>query len=168
MRAAAIIVSMKKGTRGFTLLELMVALGVLVILMLVTLPNYIDRMVRDQVTEAMTLAAIAKPAIEAAWLAGTPLPADNAAAGLPAPDKIVNQRVLSVTVADGAINIRFGNHAHQALQGLVLTLRPAVVEDARIVPVTWLCGTAAPPGKMTAEGVNLTSVPKKFLPLACR
>ncbi|NML48073.1 pilin [Ramlibacter sp. G-1-2-2] len=159
---------MKKGRRGFTLIELMVALAVLVILMLATMPSYIDRLVRDQVTEALSLAEIAKPAIEAAWRAGTPLPADNAAAGLPPPEKIVNQRVLSVSVTDGAINIRFGNHAHQALQGLVLTLRPAVVEGAPIVPVTWLCGTAAPPGKMTAEGTNQTSVPKKFLPLACR
>lgn len=159
---------MKKGIRAFTLLELMVALAVLVILMLVTLPSYVDRLVRAQVAEALPLAEIAKPAIEAAWRAGAALPTDNAAAGLPPPDKIVNQRVLSVTVDGGAINIRFGNKANQALQGLTLTVRPAVVEDARIVPVTWLCGTASAPGKMTVEGVDHTSVPKKFLPLACR
>ncbi len=159
---------MTKRQRAFTLIELMIALSVLVILMLATLPSYVDRIVRDQVAEALPLAEIAKPSIEAAWRLGAALPADNAAAGLPPADKIVNQRVLSVTVNGGAIDIRFGNKAHKALQGLVLTLRPAVVEDARIVPVTWLCGFSGAPGKMTAKGADHTNVPKKYLPTACR
>lgn len=155
-------------TRGFTLLELMVALGVLVILLLVALPSYLDRIVREQVAEALPLADLAKPAVAAAWLAGSPLPADNAAAGLPPPEKIVNQWVRSVTVADGAIDIAFGNRAARALQGQVLTVRPAGVPDARVVPLVWLCGLAGPPDKMEALGANRTSVPGGFLPPRCR
>jgi type IV pilus assembly protein PilA len=146
----------------------MVSLSVLAILALIALPSFTDRMVREQVTEALPLAELAKPAIESAWRLGAPLPADNAAAGLPPPEKIVNQWVRSVTLDQGAIHIAFGNRAHRSLQGQQLTVRPAGVPDARVVPVTWLCGRAAPPDKMEAQGENRTSVPPSLLPLRCR
>lgn len=146
----------------------MVVVSVIAILALIALPTYIDKQVREQVAEALPLADIAKPAVQAAWLLGTPLPADNAAAGLPEPDKIVNNWVQSVSVDHGAIDIVFGNRANKVLQGKVLTVRPAGVDDARIVPLTWLCGSAPPPQKMTAQGENRTSVPPGLLPLRCR
>lgn len=155
-------------SRGFTLLELMVTIGVMAILMLIALPSYLDKIVREQVAEALPLADIVKPAVQAAWVAKQPLPADNAAAGLPLADKIVNQVVSSVTLEDGAIHITFGNKAHNSLKGKTLTIRPAVVEDAPVVPITWLCGYAAPPEKMTAKGNNKTDVPAGLLPLRCR
>ncbi len=153
---------------GFTLIELMMVLAVVVVLMLVALPSYLDKLVRDQIGEALPLAEIAKPAVEAAWRLGAPLPADNAAAGLPPADRIVNQRVKSLTVHQGAIHVVFGNQAHNALQGKVLTIRPAGVDDARIVPLAWLCGAAKAPDKMTVQGENRTSVPAGLLPLRCR
>jgi type IV pilus assembly protein PilA len=76
--------------------------------------------------------------------------------------------VSAVTVRAGAIDITFGNRANGVLKGKVLTLRPAVVDDAPVVPVTWVCGYAAPPDKMTVKGTNNTSVPAKNLPLKCR
>jgi len=54
------------------------------------------------------------------------------------------------------------------LKGKILTLRPAVVEDAPVVPVTWLCGYAGAPQKMTAMGTNRTDVPRAVLPSRCR
>jgi type IV pilus assembly protein PilA len=153
---------------GFTLLEMLAVLAVMAILATLALPSYMDRTVREQVGEALPLADIAKPAIEAAWRMATPLPPDNVAAGLPTADKIVNQRVKSVTVDGGAIHIEFGNQAHRTLRGKVLTVRPAGVEDARVVPVTWLCGSAPAPEKMTAQGENRTTLPAGLLPLRCR
>lgn len=154
--------------RGFTLLELMVVVSIIAILALMTLPTYIDKMVRDQVAEALPLADVAKPVVELAWRSGAPLPADNAAADLPAPDKIVSTLVKSVAVEQGAIHITFGNKAHKTINGKVLTLRPAGVEDARIVPLAWLCGAASAPDKMTAKGEDRTNVPRALLPVRCR
>jgi type IV pilus assembly protein PilA len=154
--------------RGFTLVEMMVVISVMAILALIALPTYTDKRVRDQVLEALTLADIAKPPVVAAWSLGQPLPADNAAAGLPAADKIVSALVSSVTVQDGAIHIRFGNQANTLLRGKTLSLRPAVVQDAPVVPIAWLCGKAPTPDKMTVKGTDRTDVPSVFLPLRCR
>ena len=159
---------MRTEARGFTMLEMMMVLVVIAILASIALPSMLERNVRDQVSEALPIADIAKPAIAAAWVAGGPLPADNAAAGLPPPEKIVNQWVRSVTVANGAIQIAFGNRAAKALQGQVLTVRPAGVPDARIVPIVWLCGHAGPPAPMQAQGDDRTSVARGLLPPRCR
>ncbi len=44
-----------------------------------------------------------------------------------------------------------------------LSLRPAIVEDAPIVPVAWICGFAATPEKMTVMAANKTDLPKKLV-----
>lgn len=43
-----------------------------------------------------------------------------------------------------------------------------MVEDAPIVPVTWVCGFAEAPGKMTVKGENKTNVQASYLPFMCR
>jgi len=155
-------------SRGFTLIELMAVVAVIAILATIALPSMQDRIVRAQIVEAVPIADIAKPAIGALWQATKTLPADNPALGLPQADKIVGNLVSSMAVENGAIHIVFGNKANGALQGKTLTLRPAVVEDAPIVPVAWLCGHSKAPQKMVAKGADRTDVPERFLPLNCR
>lgn len=159
---------MARRARGFTLLEMAVVLGIIAILALMAAPSYLEKIIRDQVVEALPLADIAKAPIAAAWATGAPLPDDNKAAGLPAADKIVSNLVSSVLVENGAIQVTFGNRANSAIRGKVLSLRPAVVADAPIVPVAWVCGNAPPPDKMTVKGVNRTDVPPLYLPFKCR
>jgi len=154
--------------RGFTLIEMMVVLAIIAILALMAYPSYQDKFARDQINEALPLADLAKAPVAASWLLLKTLPADNAAAGLPPPEKIVSNLVSSVALEGGAIHITFGNRAAAALKGKVLTLRPAVVEDAQIVPVAWVCGTASVPGNMVARGVNRTTIPTAYLPGKCR
>jgi len=153
---------------GFTLIEMMVVLAVICILALMAFPTYQDKIVRDQVLEALPLADIVKAPAEASWALLRVFPPDNAAAALPPPEKIVSNLVSSVALEGGAIHITFGNRANGALRGKVLTLRPAVVEDAPVVPVSWICGSAPVPGNMTAKGANRTTVPLNYLPLKCR
>jgi type IV pilus assembly protein PilA len=153
---------------GFTLVEMMVVLGVIAILALMMLPSYQDKLVRDQIVEALPLADVAKPPIALSWAAVQTLPPDNAGAGLPPADKIVSNFISSTAVQGGAIHLTFGNRANGQIKGKVLTLRPAVVEDAPVVPVAWICGYAPVPDKMTAKGENRTNIPAAYLPFRCR
>lgn len=154
--------------RGFTLIELMVVVGIVAMLALMTIPSMIEKTVRDQVAEALPIADVAKVPVALSWAATQAMPANNAAAGLPLADKIVGNYVSSVAVDDGAINITFGNRVNGSLKGRILTVRPAVVADSPIVPVAWVCGNATVPDKMTVKGVNRTDVPPLYLPLSCR
>lgn len=147
---------------------MMVVVAVIAILAALALPSYQFRIVRQQVEEAVQLADIAKKPVAASWAVKHTFPLDNAAAGLPTAEKIVNNYVRAVSVQDGAVNITFGNRATSVLSGKTLTLRPAVVEDAPVVPVTWVCGTAEAPGNMTIRGANQTSIAEAQLPLSCR
>jgi type IV pilus assembly protein PilA len=168
MPAAARAEASSRRCRGFTLIELMIVLAVIVILATIALPNTQDRLVRDQIVEAVKLAEIAKAPVALRWSTTHTLPTDNTAAGLPSADKIVSNLVSAVAVDAGAIHVTFGNRANGAIRGKTLTLRPAVVEDTPIVPVAWVCAGASAPQKMTAMGSNRTDVPVRFLPLNCR
>ncbi|MEI8326833.1 MAG: pilin [Betaproteobacteria bacterium] len=153
---------------GFTLIETMVVISIVAILALMLVPTYQDKAVRDQINEALPLADLAKGPVAATWSAGQPFPADNAAAGLPAADYIVNNFVKSVAVQDGAVHVTFGNRASSALRDKVLSLRVAVVESAPVVPPVWVCGYAQAPTNMAIKGENRTTVAANFLPLKCR
>jgi len=146
----------------------MVVVAIIAILALMAVPLYRDKYIREQVIEAMRLTDIAKAPVAAAWATTKAFPDDNAAVGLPAPDKVVSNYVKSLTVEGGSIHVVFGNQAMAALRGMTLTLRPAVIEDAPIVPVAWVCGFAVAPEKMTVMGLNKTDVPKGWLPVNCR
>ncbi len=150
------------------MMELMAVVAVIAILATLSIPSYFDRIVRDQIKTALPLADVAKKPVETAWTGTMTFPANNAAAGLPAADKIVANYVSAVAIENGVIHITFGNRANNAIAGKILSLRPGVVEDSPIVPVAWVCGYAEAPNKMTTGGRNLTNIPELLLPLECR
>jgi len=153
---------------GFTLLELIIVMAIVAVLALIALPGVPDKLIRERIVESIRLADIVKGPVAASWAQNRGLPVDNAAAGLPVADKIVNDYISAVAVESGAIQITFGNHANPVIRGKVLTLRPGVIEDATIVPITWVCGDASPPDRMVVKGLNKTDVPARYLPLTCR
>jgi type IV pilus assembly protein PilA len=160
--------------RGFTLIEVMVVVAIIAILALMAVPNFTDRIVRDQIVEAAKLANVAKGPVVTYWSTSAvapstvrKMPLDNAAAALPNADKIVSNYIRSVTVENGAVHLEFGNSAHGAIKGKILTLRPAVVEDALSVPPEWICSAAKVPDKMTVKGNDKTNIDKRFLPRNC-
>lgn len=155
-------------SRGFTLIEVLIVMSIIAILALMTIPTFQERRVREQVVEGAKLADVAKGPIATSWASARRLPRDNAEAGLPVAEKIVGTLVQSVTVEDGAIHVRYGNDVHPALRGRTLTLRPAVVEDAPVVPVAWVCAQGRPPEQMAAHGPDRTDIEARYLPLNCR
>jgi len=159
---------MARSHDGFTMIEIAVVLAIVGVLALLVVPSFQDRIARDQIISATPLADIAKAPVALSWAALQAFPADNASAGLPPAEKIVNNFISSVVVDAGAIHITFGNSANGLIKGKILTLRPAVVLDAPVVPVAWVCGDAAGPGQMTVKGENKTNIPVNYLPYNCR
>jgi len=159
---------MKTPHHGFTLIELMVVVAIICILALMVAPTYHDKIIRDQIVAAVPLIDIAKTRVEASWSIAQAFPGDNTAAGLPAAEKIVNSYISATSVRDGAIHITFGNNANARIVGKTLSIRPAIVADALIVPIAWVCGNAAVPDKMTVKGENRTDIPVGYLPFNCR
>ena len=153
--------------RGFSLLEIVIAVAIVAILATLAVPSLLRPVVRDQVVASAPLIDLAKKQVAAVWAGTRAMPADNAAAGLPAPAQMVGTYVRAVTVTDGVIDVMFGNDANAQIAGKVLTFRPAVVEDAPIVPVAWVCAYAAVPERMTAHGENRTTIPRSALPVNC-
>lgn len=153
--------------RGFSLLEIVIATAIVAILATLAIPALLRPVVRDQVVASAPLIDIAKKQVAAVWAATQAMPPNNAAAGLPAPAQMVGTYVRAVTVTDGAIDITFGNSAHGEIAGKILSIRPAVVEDAPVVPVAWVCAFAAVPDRMTAHGENRTNIPRSALPVNC-
>ena len=76
--------------------------------------------------------------------------------------------MTSVLVEAGAVHMTFGNRSSGLLKGKILTFRPAIVEDAPIVPIAWVCGYATAPDKMTAKGENKTNIDEAYIPWNCR
>jgi len=153
--------------RGFSLLEIVVAVAIVAILATLAVPALLRPVVRDQVVASAPLIDLAKKQVAGVWAATQAMPANNAAAGLPAPAQMVGTYVRELRITDGVIDITFGNSAHAEIAGKVLSIRPAVVEDAPIVPVAWVCAYAAVPERMTAHGENRTTLPRAALPVNC-
>jgi len=139
-----------------------------VILATLALPGMFNGLVRDQIIESAPLIDVAKKKVAAYWAGSGTMPAGNAEAGLPAPDKMVGNYVRSIVTRNGVIDVEFGNNASGTIAGTILSFRPAVVDDAPMVPVAWVCGAAAGPAGMTVRGDNRTTVPSQALPVNCR
>lgn len=158
-----------KKSMGFSLLEAMVAVLIIPILAAMALPSYLIKITREQIEKSIPLAAeTAEPPIAIKWKLEQKFPESNQAAYLPDGTKIVNNYVKSVEIENGAIHMTFGNRANERIKDKILSIRPAVVSDSPVVPITWVCGNAEAPEKMTIQGANRTTIDKQYLPSICR
>jgi type IV pilus assembly protein PilA len=154
--------------RGFTWIELILVLGVMAILALMAIPSMQEGALRKQVKEALALADVGKAGVQAVWGATGEMPADNKAAGVPEPEKIVGNLVSAVRVENGAVTVTFGNNASKALADRKLTLRPAVIADQLVVPIAWVCHAAPVPRGMEVRGRDDSNLTPQMLPVECR
>ena len=154
--------------QGFSAIEMMVVVAIIAILAMIAIPSSMGRIIKEQVSATIPWSEAAKEPIALQWKTSKTLPADNTAAGLPSSDKMVSNFVTDLNVENGAIHMTLGNKVHPKIQGKILSMRPAVIEDAQVVPIAWVCGNAKTPDKMTVQGGNKTNIPDEYLPILCR
>jgi type IV pilus assembly protein PilA len=153
---------------GFTLIELMIVVAIIGILASIAIPAYQNYVVRAEVVEAFSLASELKGPIQEYRKDHGVLPANNALAGVPQPEKLIGNYVTRVEVAQGAISVTFGNFVNKNIAGQILTLQPLVVIGSPASPMAWRCGYRGVPNGMEALGENRTNVDPRFLPSSCR
>lgn len=141
---------MNSELRGFTLIELMVVIGVLGILTSVALPVYKDYALRAKVSEGLQLATAAKLAVAETWQSDRTLPNSNTAAGLPAADQIRGSYVRSISVAgSGTITVTY-----TATDPVIHLKTLSLVPNASASGVRWDCSS--------------TTMSSRYLPPNCR
>lgn len=138
-----------KIAKGFTLIELMIALAIVAVLAALAVPAYQDYLARAQVAEGFSLSSDARTAISMRHAYSGTFPADNAEAGIAEPDSITGPYVESVTIGPaGRIEVLLGNQASAKVSGQTLALQ-AVLDDGSLY---WNC-----------EGVD-----SRYVPSTCR
>lgn len=160
--------SFKRITHGFTLIELMIVVAIIGILAAIAIPAYQDYTIRAQVVEALSLVGELKPSIRDFYTDRGIFPVDNQAAGVPVPEHLIGQYVTDIEVSDGAMHVRFGNHANSQIAGKILTIRPVFVTANPSSPISWNCGRRSAPNGMTPSGPDRTDMLPAHLPSACR
>lgn len=159
---------MNRQSSGFTLIELMIVVAAIGILATMALPTFHDRIIRTQVEEALSLAEIAKQAVNDYYVSHRDFPRDNQQAGIPQEEKLIGNYVQGIAIRDGAVHIRLGHKINAHVAGRMVTIRPAVVTGSPDSPISWLCGVDQPVAGMQGVGENLTSIPPRYLPMKCR
>jgi type IV pilus assembly protein PilA len=164
----------KHSHRGFTLLELTTAIGIIGILAAIALPAYQDYTVRSRIAEAFVLAAPVQKTVQDYYDRWGVFPADNAEAGLYAAEYYAGQVVRSIGVEKGVISISmniWGRCEYNCRDDQILHLIPAVNSVSPTAPFSWVCeGTSPPSGMSPVTEIpeeRLTLLPK-YLPSICR
>lgn len=159
---------MNQNSKGFTLIELMIVIAIIWIMATMAMPSFQDRIIRVQVKEAFNLSNVAQAAVQEYYGQHRAFPANNAAAGLPAPEKMIGNYVTQVAVDKGVIVVTLGNRINKNAEGETVAIRPAIVKGEPKVPIAWVYGYASVPAGMTVVGDNASTIMPRLLPVNCR
>ncbi len=162
--------SLGRGSRGFTLIELMIVVAIIGILASMAISAYQTYTVRAQVTEGLNFATGVKVPVVDAYNNNGLAPPDRPAAGMSAaPTDTRGTYTSQVDIVNGRIDITFGGtKAHAAIFGKTLSLTPYLTPGNTVV---WRCGfDAAPAGALLQGGTKHQNptVEARYLPSTCR
>jgi type IV pilus assembly protein PilA len=154
--------------RGFTLIELMIIVGIFGILAALAIPAYNSYILRSQVAEGLSLAESWRTDVaqyyaeNGSWPQLSDLPNNGPSAG---------RFESSVTVLPGGqVQITYGNQAGRAISGSFLLLTPYTDGNNDVL---WICGLATPPASAAiassaaAPTVANNTLPTQYLPANC-
>lgn len=146
---------------GFTLIEVLIVLGVVGILAAVAVPAYRDYTIRARVNELVHAAARCKTAVDDYYQTHGALPVSAAQAGCP---ERVTPNANPLAFFNGEVLVQaVGSLASQLGPGNIFAMR-AVCPDRRCNGeriVEWSCSASARVG-------SSTTIPAKYLPPSCR
>ena len=155
--------------KGFSLIELMVVIAIMAILAMLAIPSQMGRVTQKRIVETLELVEPFKQNIETYYKTNTgAFPKDNAAAGMPDPDKIKGNYLRKLEVRDGVLHLYLGQKLPEQLHEKIVSVRPMFVKDEPSVGLSWVCGNNPKPDGMHSPGKNLTDIDLILLPGRCR
>lgn len=158
-----------RGKNGFTLLEIMIVIGIIAIIATLAIPSRIGEITQKRIIETLELVAPYKDDIEDHFrLNSGNFPDDNEEVGLPEPNKIIGNYLRKMEVRDGVMHLYLGQKLPEQLHNKIISIRPVFVKDSPKSEISWICGEDEVPSGMTAAGKNLTDISPAFLPGRCR
>ena len=146
---------MKTRQRGFTIIELMIAIAIIGVLAAIAIPAYQDYIKRARVSEGLTLATQVKDAATEYYMSNGTFPTSNAMCGLAPSTSITGNSVQSIRInSSGVIIITYFSTSDSTSYGvgtqqLSLNLSPT----ATLGSVKW---------NIVSGGAN--GVPQKWCP----
>ena len=146
---------LRKTQTGFSLIELMIVIGIIGILAVAALPAYQNYVARAQVAEGIMLAGSMKSYVEEAYADKGSLPLDLNIKQLASDDNKVGNYVKIVRIEDnGTIVAAIGNQAAVPVKNTEIYLTPSFAKTGSTKGTTvWSCG-----GTMDIH----------FLPVSCK
>lgn len=163
-----LIVNNTKYIPGFTLLEMLVVLGILSILLSLAIPSSAGKYSKIRIQETIKLVDNYKFNIEMYYRTTGAFPQSNAQASIPQPKDIIGNYLQATYLDQGAFHLELGNKIGSDLHGKKISIRPIFVPDIANAPISWICGYDTIPDSMQAAGENKTNISPTHLPIICR